>query len=142
MTDSTIIEVKRRAPALVKDEKGRERTENGRYSSRAMAEYVSRHAERFHGGIDGCRVANERATEANIERRRRDLSNVADIMLNDLGVPAVIEWAGRKISAVARYNPQDEYHQSLMAAEINRRELRADGSAERLQSLVAALPRP
>lgn len=138
--DTNLIEIRRRAPSIVKDEKGRERTENGRWSVRAMAEYVARHPEKLHKASDLCRVANERASESNVERRRRELSKIADTML-DIGIPAVIEWGGRKIVAVGRYNSQDQYHQSLMAAEIGRRTLCADGRAERLQNLVAALPR-
>jgi hypothetical protein len=140
MVESNITEVRHRTPAIVKDARGRERIENHKWSLPAVANYVSSHPESLHTAADLCRVANEIASKGNVERRRRELSKIADYMLEELKVPAVLEWGGRKIVAITRYNPQDEYHQRLMAEEINRRTVRADGSAERLEALVHSLP--
>ena len=137
---SDLIEIKNRAPSIVKDEKGRERTDNGRWSVHAMAKYIASHPEKLHTTADLVRVGNERATSGKLEQRRRELTKIVDHMITVLDVPAVLEWGGRKIIAVGRYNPQDDYHQSLMAAEISRRKLRADGSAERLEMLIKLFP--
>lgn len=133
-----VATIERALPALVRDNKGKDRFE-GTFNIFAAAKYAADNPEKLYTAADFCRLFNERASPCNVDLRRRYLSKIADVMIEN-GVAAVLEWSGRKIIAVGRYNPQNEYHQRLMAEEIARRKVRHDGSWKRLEHIIQFLP--
>jgi hypothetical protein len=134
------LERYRPPPVIIQDDKGRSRTSTGRWSMSALADHIVKHAATMHDSKMLARVAYGDALPRHAEAARKNIRALANLLEEERNILAVVEFAHRKINAIQVYLPANEYHQQLMAAEIGRRRLRSDGSAEKLEHLVRALP--
>lgn len=128
-------------PTIVKTDDGKERTSTGRWSLKAIANYVNDHPAAMLDYKQLARIGHGSAMPKQAEAARNNIRAIANL-LEARGVLTAVEFAGRKIHAIQVYNRNNEYHQILMANEISRRRLRADGSADSLEKLLHSLPLP
>jgi hypothetical protein len=131
----------RPVPKIVKDESGKERTSTGRWSLAAISDHVAVHPETMFDYKKLARIGYNSAFPKDAEAARQNIRSIANL-LEARNILTVVEFAGRKIHAIQVYIPLNEYHQKLMADEIGRRKLRADGSADKLEGLIRSLPNP
>jgi len=131
----------RPVPTIIKTDKGKLRTSTGRWSTTAMANHVNEHPATMHDFRALARVAYGDALPHHAETARHNIRNLVNC-LEERRILTVIEFVGRKIHAIQIFNRDNEYHQQLMANEIGRRKIRADGSAEKLEHLLQSLPLP
>ena len=137
----TEIQRVRPAPAVIKTDTGKERTSTGRWSLKAIAKYVSDHPATMFDYKQLARIGHGVAMPKQAETARHSIHSIANF-LEEQSVLTVVEFRGRKINAIQVFNRDNEYHQQLMANEIGRRKIRADGSAEKLEHLLQVLPPP
>ena len=138
---NTEIQKVRPTPAIVRTNDGKERIETGRWSLKAMADYVANHPALMLDYKQLARVGRWSAMPAQAETTRRAIRSISNL-LEERKILTVIEFSGRKVHAIQVFNRNNEYHQHLMANEIGRRKVRADGSAEKLEQLIQSLPSP
>jgi hypothetical protein len=135
------LELIRTKPSVVKGDDGKERIDTGRYSRQALANHIASHPGEIFTARDLAKITPGGAHKGNVEKVRRDLRIISDLII-DAGIGAVVEWSGRKITGIARYNPQSEYHLRLASQEISLRQRRKDGSDEKYLRALDALPLP
>jgi len=129
----------RSEPTIVKTDAGKERTSTGRWSLPAVAKHVAAHPETMFDHKQLARLGHGSAMPKLAEAARHNIRLIANF-LEAKETLTVIEFKGRKIYAIQVFNRNNEYHQQLMANEIGRRKVRADGSAEKLEKLLQILP--
>jgi hypothetical protein len=139
MTTTTELKPVRLAPTIIKTDDGKSRTSTGRWSLKAIANYVNDHPATMFDYKQLARVGHGCAFPKQAEAARNSIRAIANL-LESRGILTVVEFTGRKINAIQVYNRDNEYHQLLMAAEIGRRKVRADGSEEKLERLLQSLP--
>jgi len=128
-------------PKVVKTDTGKDRTSTGRWSLKAIAEYIVAHPAQMFDYKQLARIGHGSAMPKQAETARHNIRLIAN-HLESQSLLTVIEFAGRKIHAIQMFNRNNEYHQQLMANELGRRQIRADGSADKLEKLLAVLPPP
>lgn len=138
---SDALQVPIQKPMVIKDDKGKERTSTGRWSLFAIARHIAAHPETMFEGKQLARIGYGSAFPKDAEAARKNIRSLANLLENQ-NIATVVEFQHRKIHAIQIYNKDNEYHQQLMADEIGRRKLRADGTAEKLEVLIQFLPPP
>jgi hypothetical protein len=106
----------------------------------AMADHIAEYPATLHDFRALARVAYGDALPHHAATARHNIRSLANL-LEDRKILTVVEFVGRKIHGIQIFNRDNEYHQQLMANEIGRRKIRADGSAEKLEHLLHVLPR-
>jgi hypothetical protein len=107
-------------PVVIKSDEGKHRTSTGRWSIPALADHVAAHPETMFDARTLARIGYGSAYPKDTEAARKNIRLLANA-LEERGVPVVVEFAGRRLSALQVYNKSNEYHQKLMAEEIARR---------------------
>lgn len=134
-----ILQEVRPAPVVIETDDGKPRTSTGRWSLAAIANYVAAHPATMFDYKQLARIGYASAYPKQAEAARQNIRAIANL-LESRGLPIVVEFQARRIHAIQIYNPNNEFHQQLMADELGRRRLRADGSAEKLEGLLHFLP--
>jgi hypothetical protein len=128
-------------PDIVKNDMGKERISTGKWDTRAVARHVANNPSRVFDYKELARIGHGAAWPNLAEDARHKIRAIANL-LEEQGVATVVEFSGRRLAAIQVYASSNEYHQQLMADEMARRRLRADGSAEKLEVLLALMPPP
>jgi len=131
----------RELPTVITNDAGKDRTSTGRWSLKAIADYLVAHPAQMFDYKQLARIGHGSAMPKQAESARHNIRLIAN-HLETRSILTVVEFNGRKIHAIQVFNRDNEYHQQLMADELGRRQIRADGSAIKLEKLLEALPPP